>query len=70
MKGEVKELGKPLGVLRKRDVGGDGRVGGGDADGSNEGGRVLGEGVQGEEVEIVDVIRWKVVFSTRPEPVG
>ncbi|KAF8416764.1 sister chromatid cohesion protein Ctf8 [Tirmania nivea] len=68
MRGEVRELGRPLGVLRRREVEGDRMVGGGEGDGGNGG--VQAEGVQGEEVEIVDVVRWKVVFSTRPEPVG
>ncbi|KAF2090217.1 hypothetical protein K490DRAFT_3919, partial [Saccharata proteae CBS 121410] len=45
--GEVKKLGKPLGVIRKR---------------------VTGEG-EGEELEIVDVVRWKILFGLRPEPV-
>ena len=67
MRGEVRELGRPLGVLRRREVGREGKVGGGDG---NEGERVQGEGVQAEEVEIVEVVRWKVVFSMRPEPVG
>lgn len=70
MRGEVRELGRPLGVLRSMEVGREGKAGGGDGDGGNEGVGVQGEGVQGEGVEIVDVIRWKVVFSTRPEPVG
>ncbi|KAF2233239.1 hypothetical protein EV356DRAFT_503828 [Viridothelium virens] len=42
--GEMRELGKPLGVLRKRE--------------------------RGEELEIVEVVRWKVMFASRPEPVG
>jgi chromosome transmission fidelity protein 8 len=60
MSGEVKKLGKPLGVVR--------RVQGGDArmEGANE------EEDGGDEgaLEIVEVVRWKVVFSSRPEPVG
>jgi chromosome transmission fidelity protein 8 len=33
-----------------------------------------GEGGEGgedaEELEVVEVVKWKVVFSSRPEPVG
>lgn len=56
--GEVKKLGKPLGLVRmvkKEDVG----MGG-----------MEEEGKDGEEMEMVEVVRWKVVFSSRPEPVG
>lgn len=49
--GEVKKLGKPLGVLRKRQ-------------------QEAREDANSEELEIVDVVRYKVVFSHRPEPVG
>jgi chromosome transmission fidelity protein 8 len=45
--GEVRKLGKPLGVLARRK--------------SDE---------DGEELEILEVVRFKIVFSTRPEPVG
>jgi chromosome transmission fidelity protein 8 len=54
--GECKKLGKPLGVVRK--VEGDTEMGGVDA------------GVREEELEIVEVVRYKIVFSNRPEPVG
>jgi chromosome transmission fidelity protein 8 len=50
MTGEVRKLGKPLGVVRK--VSGD------------------GEGNEEGELEMVDLVRWKIVFSSRPEPVG
>lgn len=48
--GEVKKLGKPYGVLRRRDLGE---------------GEETGNG--GEELEIVDVVRWKIFFGARPE---
>ncbi|KAF1916965.1 Ctf8-domain-containing protein [Ampelomyces quisqualis] len=56
MTGECRKLAKPLGVVRmvKRDGQGD----------------VSMEGRQGEEMEIVEVVKWKIVFSSRPEPVG
>jgi chromosome transmission fidelity protein 8 len=62
MTGEVKKLGKPLGVVRK--VGGTGEGDVEMAEGDDEGTR------DGDELEIVEVVRWKVVFSSRPEPVG
>lgn len=61
MTGEVKRLGKPIAVIRKR-VGGE--IGEGDVD--MEG----GAGGAPEELEVVEVVRWKVVFSARPEPVS
>jgi len=58
MTGEVKRLGKPLGVVRKVSGDGDGDL--------NMDGEVNEEG----ELEMVDLVRWKIVFSSRPEPVG
>ncbi|RVX66098.1 hypothetical protein B0A52_10032 [Exophiala mesophila] len=55
--GEVKKLPKPLGVLRKRPanaVTGSNQV----ADESNG------------DLDLVDVIKYKLLFSGRPEPVG
>ncbi|KAI5787626.1 putative sister chromatid cohesion protein Ctf8 [Peziza echinospora] len=52
LRGEVKKLAKPWGVLVRRDGGGGG--------GGEEG---------GEAVEVVGVVRWRIVFSMRPEPV-
>ncbi|KAF2190822.1 hypothetical protein K469DRAFT_624228 [Zopfia rhizophila CBS 207.26] len=64
LNGEVKKLGKPFAIIRKRERREDVEMGGMEA--------VEGEGgleVQ-EELEIVEVVRYKIVFSTRPEPVG
>jgi len=61
MTGECKRLPKPVAVVRKRGV----DDGGEDRDVDMEG----GEGAQ-ESLEIVEVVRWKVVFSARPEPVS
>jgi chromosome transmission fidelity protein 8 len=61
MTGECKRLPKPIAVVRKRGV----DDGGEDRDVDMEG----GEGAQ-EALEIVEVVRWKVVFSARPEPVS
>jgi chromosome transmission fidelity protein 8 len=57
MVGEVKKLGKPLAVIRRN--GGEGQEGDMEVDSA-----------EGEELEIVEVVRHKIVFSGRPEPVG
>ena len=56
--GEVKKLPKPLAVIRRREV---------QTTLSRDGERALG----GEDaLEIVEIVRWKILFSSRPEPVG
>jgi chromosome transmission fidelity protein 8 len=55
MTGECKKLVQPMAVVRRRE---------GDVDMGE------GDGGHGEELEIVEVVRYKVVFSHRPEPVG
>jgi chromosome transmission fidelity protein 8 len=62
MSGECKKLGKPLGIVRKRDSGD--RMEGVEGEDNGE-----AEGKE-EELEIVEIVRWKIVFSSRPEPVG
>ena len=53
--GEVKKLPNAVAVVRKREI-------------EEE---EIGVGRSGkEELEIVDIVEWKVVFSSRPEPVG
>lgn len=52
--GEVRKLPRAVAVLRKRGLG--------DGEGGVEG--------EGEELEVVEIVKWKVVFSSRPEPVG
>ncbi|EON67766.1 hypothetical protein W97_07020 [Coniosporium apollinis CBS 100218] len=64
MTGEVRKLARPVGVVRRRGLGADGEEG--DRDGEDKG---KGNGKE-EELEIVEVVRHKVVFSSRPEPVG
>lgn len=59
MTGEVKELLKPLAVIRRRDCGGNGGASG---DGEGDG--------QGEELEIAEIVKFKILFASRPEPVG
>ncbi|KAH6618624.1 chromosome transmission fidelity protein 8 [Boeremia exigua] len=59
MVGECKKLGKPFAVVRRR---------GGDEDAEGD---VEMQGEAGEEeLQIVEVVRHKIVFSGRPEPVG
>ena len=55
--GEVKKLAKPLAVLRKVE-----QVNG-ELDGA-------AHGYGGEGLEIVDIVKFKLLFSGRPEPVG
>lgn len=56
--GEVKKLANPLAVIRRKDTMGEAR--------REEGG---GDDGQGEELEIVDLVYYKLLFSSRPEPV-
>lgn len=58
MVGECKKLGKPFAVVKRKE--------GGDEDGDME----MGGGFEEEELQIVEVVRHKIVFSGRPEPVG
>ena len=53
--GEVRNLGKAMAVVRKRE-------------GAGKGGGT--ESAEREELEIAEVVRWKVVFGGRPEPVS
>lgn len=57
--GEVKKLPKPLAVIRRRESRTDGV----------ENGEVDAAGGE-DELEIVEIVRWKILFSSRPEPVG
>ena len=52
--GEVKKLPRAIAVIRRR------------------GGAELGTGTEAapEELEVVEVVRYKIIFSQRPEPVG
>ncbi|TVY36647.1 Uncharacterized protein LSUB1_G005719, partial [Lachnellula subtilissima] len=57
--GEVKKLPKAIAVIRKRiDASGEQM----DLD--------MEEGQQSDELEIVEIVKHKILFSTRPEPVG
>ncbi|OBT69625.1 hypothetical protein VE03_00934 [Pseudogymnoascus sp. 23342-1-I1] len=54
--GEVKKLPKAIAIIRKR------------APSESEGASKDGQGA--EELEIVEIVKWKIIFSSRPEPVG
>lgn len=56
--GEVKKLPKPMAVIRRRDT---------QRDTPDDGKREAGAE---EELEIVEIVRWKILFSSRPEPVS
>ena len=59
--GEVKKLPKPIAVVRRRGSGG---ASGGDSGAGDD------TDAPAEELEVVDIVRYKLVFSQRPEPVG
>lgn len=54
--GEVKKLPRAVGVVRRRQQQGAGGSG--------------GDGDRAEELEVVEIVKYKIVFSSRPEPVG
>jgi chromosome transmission fidelity protein 8 len=56
--GEVKKLPKAMAVLRKREGSGDVVMEDADQDEA------------GKELEIAEIIKWKILFAGRPEPVG
>lgn len=57
MTGEVKKLGKPLAVIRRRETKEDIAM---DGSGTHK----------AEELEIVELVKHKIVFGHRPEPVS
>ena len=63
MTGECKKLGRPFAVIRRKQE-----------DATKEEDTVMGDEEQikeeDEELEIVEIVRHKIVFSGRPEPVG
>jgi chromosome transmission fidelity protein 8 len=56
--GEVKKLLKAIAIIRKRTRADD--HSGTEPEGQNE----------QEELEVVEIVKWKILFSQRPEPVG
>lgn len=67
MTGECKKLAKPIGVIRKREKTDDKERGDVDMGGTGEDDD---ERLQDEELEIVEVVKYKIVFSARPEPIS
>lgn len=65
MTGECKKLVNPIGIMRKRER----RDGGGDVDMEGVEGTMEGAAVK-EELEIVELVRYRIVFSARPEPIS
>lgn len=59
--GEIKKLSKPLGIVRKRAIG--------ESEWEKGNRKYKGEDVEAESLEITEVVRWKVLFQGRPEPV-
>jgi chromosome transmission fidelity protein 8 len=59
--GEVKKLPKAIAVIRKRHI----EDTGGDIKATTSSGEE-----QPEELEVVEIVKWKILFSQRPEPVG
>lgn len=64
MTGECKKLAKPIAVIRKKD-----RCVGEDVDMGGMGAGNEEETSRDEELEIVEVVRYRIVFSARPEPI-
>ncbi|KAI9681273.1 MAG: hypothetical protein M1817_002555 [Caeruleum heppii] len=60
--GEVKKLPNPMAIIRKRDVPREEKA---EADTSMD-----ERDEVDEELEIVEIVKWKILFSQRPEPVG
>ncbi|KAJ9138610.1 hypothetical protein NKR23_g8364 [Pleurostoma richardsiae] len=75
--GEVKALPRPVAVVRQRrrqrdgsDAEGEEAMGGVEAAGGDGGEEQGAEGRPAEELEVVEIVKYKIVFSQRPEPVG
>ncbi|APA12247.1 hypothetical protein SS1G_10752 [Sclerotinia sclerotiorum 1980 UF-70] len=61
--GEVKKLPKAYAVIRKKET----------RPNSSTNSDISMQGVESgarDELEIVEIVKWKILFSTRPEPVG
>lgn len=59
--GEVKKLPKPVAVIRRRPR---------EQDEDDIMGNAVDDGEVPEELEVVEIIKYKILFSQRPEPVG
>lgn len=65
MTGECKKLAKPLAIVRKKE-----RESGEDVDMGGTGAENEDEARKDEELEIVEVVKYRIVFSARPEPIS
>ncbi|USP81127.1 hypothetical protein yc1106_08401 [Curvularia clavata] len=65
MTGECKKLPKPIAIVRKK-----GREAGEDVDMGGTGAENEGEVSKDEELEICEVVKYRIVFSARPEPIS
>ena len=63
--GEVKRLPKAIAVIRKRE-----NIATVTMELDGKGNAAEGEGSPAEQLEIVEIVRYKILFSGRPEPVG
>ena len=63
MVGEVRTLPKAIALIRKRE-----ESAADDTEWESSGRSK--EGREQEELEIAEVVRWKIIFGGRPEPVG
>lgn len=67
LNGELKKMPKAFAVVRKKHSPGEVD---GDVTMANEEGEDRGAEEKGEELEVVEIIKYKLIFSGRPEPVG
>ena len=75
MLGDVRKLPKPLGLMGRKDLlgrsdGDDAMDVDGDGEGAEEGGGEAKKRGDVEELQILEIVRYKLVFSARPEPFG
>ncbi|KAE8872890.1 hypothetical protein PTNB73_02041 [Pyrenophora teres f. teres] len=72
MTGECKKLANPIGIMRKRERkdGGDVEMGGLEGDDDDDDDDEQKNNGGEEELEIVEIVRYKIVFSSRPEPIS
>lgn len=67
MTGECKKLAKPLAIVRKKEKQSDEDV---DMGGTGGEGEDEEKASKDEELEIVEVVKYRIVFSARPEPIS
>lgn len=76
LQGEVKKLSRAMAVVRRRGKGKGKGEGNGNGNGNGRGSGDGGSGGEGEgeggedELEVAEIVKYKIVFSHRPEPVG